>query len=90
MNVFDICLFNDFHMNFVGFRSGEYDGRYMRHIFNFAAHIRVSGEWWGLKLSITATILPSGFLFLMRERKSIMSSFLEFSWKSTALLPFRE
>ncbi len=86
----DIFFFMDFHINSIGFRSGEYGGKNTKCILSFKASFIVKNERCELKLSKIRIISFIGLFFLIFLKKSTMHSFVDFSLKSTTLFPFIE
>ena len=78
-----------FHMNSIGFKSGEYGGKYINSIPFSLANSTVTFARCDRKLSRITTILFSGFIALILPRNSHTDSFFEFSLKSITDFPFK-
>ena len=89
MNKGEMCLFMLFHMNSIGFRSGEYGGRNVSVIFSSLAVSRVLFAQCVLKLSSTITISRFGFCSRISFKNSQKLSVFESSLNPIWLAPFR-
>ena len=90
MNVREIILRILFQMYSIGFRSGEYGGKYTSLTLFISAYSRVIFAWWDRKLSRMITISAPEFIFRIVWRNSPTSSFFEWSWNSRTEHPLIE
>lgn len=88
MNVWEMTRFMLFHMNSIGFKSGEYGGRKINLMPHSLAHFIESFALWARKLSRVSTISFVGLWRRICLKKSHTSSFFECSLKSITGIPF--